>query len=92
MTTKSKPIASGDRFGELVVVGADRKKNNHTRWLCGCSCGSLTLVWAANLHSGRSRRCRSCHDEWTAVSARDSEGQLIAREHGLPYQRYVGSA
>jgi len=57
----------GRRYGEWyvhdVACGYDNDgAQPNIRWLCECSCGTLAWVRADKLKSGRSTRCRKCHD------------------------------
>ena len=35
---------TGNRFGRLVVIGLDHKKNYRRYWLCQCDCGKKAIV------------------------------------------------
>ena len=53
---------SGLKFGKLTVVerAKDRQKasgNKITRWLCKCECGSVKIIDAFNLTSGKTKSC-----------------------------------
>jgi hypothetical protein len=58
-------IPIGTRFGDLTVIGYERKniQGKHWGWLpvCRCGlCGSENVVLSYNLKAGRSTRCNSC--------------------------------
>src|SRR6266508_2801618 len=65
-TTYSEPGAvqnkrlvdrTGQRFGQLVVLKHEGRKNNRTYWSCQCDCGTLKIVEGDSLRSGRTRSC-----------------------------------
>ena len=48
---------TGQRFGELVVIGfAGRQRSNQT-WRCKCACGSETVKLGYNLKNGHTASC-----------------------------------
>ena len=49
---------TGQRFGELVVVGLHHKgAGTPTQWSCRCDCGNLSNVQAPRLKSGKTTSC-----------------------------------
>ena len=63
---------SGKRFGRLVVVGVDEKKQckgKATVWICSCDCGGETSVDASNLCSGGTRSCGCLKSELSSEKA-----------------------
>jgi hypothetical protein len=50
---------TGDVFGELYVLGVERK-NGRSVIHCKCACGGITKTEFTNLRLGRSTRCNSC--------------------------------
>lgn len=53
---------TGLKFGKLTVIkrAKDRQKasgNKTTRWVCRCECGSVKIIDAYNLTSGKTRSC-----------------------------------
>lgn len=48
----------GHTFGELTVMGIDRDGyGDRLRWLCKCSCGTITSVTTNSLTSGKTASC-----------------------------------
>ena len=56
---KLKPIAPGERFGNLEVVSSapQIKPRNGSRYLCRCDCGGETEVDARMLRAGNTKSC-----------------------------------
>lgn len=55
---KSQSIdLTGQRFGKLVVIQFDHKKNYDKFWKCQCDCGNIKIVRQAHLKSGHSKSC-----------------------------------
>lgn len=49
---------SGRLFGQLTVINrAPSGRNWQVRWVCLCSCGAETVVYATILRSGRTKSC-----------------------------------
>ena len=50
---------TGQRFGRLTVIQETdhRNQTNCKMWECRCECGSLHLVSAWNLRSGKTKSC-----------------------------------
>jgi hypothetical protein len=54
----------GRRFGFWTVIDKARggSEGKPLLWKCRCDCGNESLVGGTSLRSGRSTRCRSCHN------------------------------
>lgn len=52
-------VEIGQVFGRLTVLEEmlTREPNNARRWLCKCECGTLKVVRAGHLSSGKTRSC-----------------------------------
>ena len=50
----------GRTFGKLTVLSEKEKSCGHTRWLCRCSCGNVSIVDGGNLRSGHTQSCGHC--------------------------------
>jgi AraC-like DNA-binding protein len=50
---------SGEVFGQLTVVGREKKQPGRTarRWLCRCTCGNERKVLGSDLRSGNQKSC-----------------------------------
>lgn len=58
---------SGQKFGRLtVIMPSEPAKSGHWKWLCECSCGRLTTVWATNLIGKHTISCGCLKRELTA--------------------------
>lgn len=69
---------TGRRFGKLTVVRRVENKNNRTRWLCRCDCGSECEVTAQDLKSGHTKSC-GCH---RTLELRDRKSNLTGMKVG----------
>lgn len=47
----------GKRFGKLIVVSEDGRKNNNVLWKCICDCGGTNTVSSCSLNSGNTKSC-----------------------------------
>lgn len=61
----------GQRFGSLTVLEEDEPAYTKSgtllrRWKCKCDCGNIVTVFASNLTSGHSTRCKKCGLEVTS--------------------------
>ncbi len=63
-TSSARDIRADGRYGQWAVLRPDagREPNNPTIrvCLCRCDCGTVARVRAAQLATGRSRRCKAC--------------------------------
>ena len=69
---RSTSVNPGDVFGKLTVIArVINARNNHSRWLCKCACGTERDVLATHLvHAGTDscgcdRPCGPTHKQWT---------------------------
>lgn len=70
------PVAVGDKFSRLVILGKVGFSNGRTRWECQCECGNRVEVRADKLLSGRTKSCGCLRDELTV----DAHVQKVAVE------------
>ena len=54
---KQYVIVPGMKFGELITIKLEEKKDNVEFWLCKCSCGNYAIVRKGNLHNNHTRSC-----------------------------------
>jgi hypothetical protein len=55
------------QFGRLTVLKmVETTSYGAIRWLCQCSCGTITVVFAHNLKSGNTQSCGCLHNEMAA--------------------------
>lgn len=53
-----KTILAGQKFGMLTTISKCGKNNyGHTKWLCLCSCGQISVVLDCSLKSGNTKSC-----------------------------------
>ena len=69
----------GQTFGKWTVLAKspNKSKNNHTRWICKCACGTVREVSGGHLLGGRSTSCGCSHAENT--TAIDITGRKFGR-------------
>lgn len=60
---------TGMRFGRLVVLDLDYRKNRKTYWMCQCDCGNIKSVRSDSLQDGSVRSCGCLHRETAAKQA-----------------------
>lgn len=76
----TSPVAIGDRYGRLVIVGQGASDRFGRRWLCHCDCGNATTVLGMSLAKGNTKSCGCLNDE-----ARANNGR--AKAHGHTWRR-----
>ncbi len=64
----------GQRFGKLLVISYDGKKNGMHRWKCRCDCGSITSVGQTLLQSGKTKSCGCIRSEQVLLNAGNTDG------------------
>ena len=47
----------GDRYFRLAVIGRAENVGHQKRWLCRCDCGTIKVIPASSLLSGRTKAC-----------------------------------
>lgn len=57
----------GQFFGRLRVIARDKNRHGKARWLCVCECGNETVVFGAQLRSGKTQSCGCLHKDMMAV-------------------------
>ena len=50
-------IASGTRFGKLIVLEEGYRKNYQIFWKCQCDCGNIVYISSGHLLSGHTQSC-----------------------------------
>ena len=53
----------GQTFGKLVVVGLGAPRGKKRRWVCQCTCGSISTPQTNDLMAGKSTACRRCANQ-----------------------------
>lgn len=57
-------IKTGVQFGRLrIIERLGTSKNGHAIWLCECSCGNTTAVFATNLRRNHTQSCGCLNTE-----------------------------
>lgn len=57
----------GKRFGKLLVVDSDPKKDKHLMWKCLCDCGNTTSVRGSSLRGNRTKSCGCLQKESVTI-------------------------
>ena len=55
---------TGNKYGRLVVLARaeeNEKTNRCIKWMCRCTCGTITPINGNNLRFGRTRSCGKCY-------------------------------
>lgn len=84
MASKKLPYKdlTGDRYGQLVVLGyADFDGTKH-RWRVKCSCGTETVARGNSLRSGISTSC-GCRKRGAGAENLTTHGLSQTRAHGI---------
>jgi hypothetical protein len=55
------PVAPGDVFGDLTVLGTSKKPGQNAKCVVACICGSVGVQWKHNLTSGHTKSCGCRH-------------------------------
>ena len=72
-----KPLITGERFGNLTVIGFDHvDKHRASCWLCECDCGKQVVVTRHSLISGKTKSC-GCQKRGPAME--DITGKRFGR-------------
>lgn len=58
---------TGQKFGRLTAVRAEREKGKRTRWVCRCECGIEHTVDQTHLTRGNTRSCGCLNSEVAAL-------------------------
>lgn len=85
-TTKSPPSKNllHQTFNRLTAIGIAGRKGKQVRWLWRCSCGTLTIAFAANVTRGHTKSCGCWHRDATSIAKTThgaTVGRVIAREY-----------
>lgn len=48
---------TGQRFGKLIVIERNGRKDTYALWKCKCDCGNITIVRSSHLLSGHTTSC-----------------------------------
>ena len=74
-----KPIADGDQFDRLTVIGQNLfSRTPEDKWLCRCTCGEIVAVSARKLNAKQKRSCGCLHRDTARKQMRK-----LATKHGL---------
>lgn len=74
---------TGQRFGRLIVVSYEPKKEQGSWWICACECGGHICTTSNRLRQGRTSSC-GCYSR-EAAAARVASHQL---SHTREYQAF----
>lgn len=75
----------GQRFGRWIVVEycGIMPNSSVSAWKCRCDCGTIKIIKAASLQSGRSQSCGCRHKEIVAAVGRSRAG--LRKRHPVEY-------
>lgn len=48
---------TNQRFGRLIALKLEYRKNGQSYWRCKCDCGNEVVVWLGNLRKGNTKSC-----------------------------------
>lgn len=65
---------TGERVGRLVVLNSAGRAKRDSLWLCGCECGSLTVVRGSNLKVGHTESCGCLHRDRCTIHGHARDG------------------
>jgi len=65
---------TGERYGQLTVIGYDRRVGTHYKWRCRCDCGKEVSVCYWALQSGGTKSC-GCYRKRCIREARNRFAQ-----------------
>jgi|ERR1700759_4551745 len=54
---------TGQKIHEWTVICRAHLKPRRTQWLCRCKCGKDSIVQSSHLISGKSKKCKICHNK-----------------------------
>lgn len=79
------PVAAGDKFGRLTVIGKAGVKNKQLIWECLCSCGTVKDVAGASLTKGLTKSCGCYRNEVSSARCKDNKthGQTNSRAYAI---------
>jgi len=68
---------TGQRFGNLTVIGRDsiKRENGQSYFICKCDCGNTTSVRMADLKNGHTKSC-GCQSSRSTMGQRSSKRTL----------------
>jgi len=61
-TPEGRMDISGEKYGNLTVLGFWELKDATAHWLCQCDCGKKLTVRHGNVRAGLSTKCSDCRD------------------------------
>lgn len=82
---------TGKIFGNLLVVYEIKKRSpkNRIRWMCKCSCGSMTIVEGQHLNNGHTKSC-GCFQKKLIEKLKLSHGQARKGFKTTEYKTWIG--
>jgi len=89
----SKLELVGSKFGRLLVLSEEPKRNQKTYWLCLCDCGNKKIVQGGHLVAGHTSSCGCYHKERTSECSPGGtvkHGQARRSGHSIEYQTWSG--
>lgn len=74
------------RFGKLLVIKTNEKKNGAWQWLCKCDCGNLKTIRGTSLTNGSTKSCGCSMGHRIISDNRDDV--LLRREYNKVRNRH----
>lgn len=73
---------TGNKYGRLIVIERDGRKNKRTTWRCKCECGNEKVIAGADLKSGRVHSC-GCLKKELMAAKQTTHGMCRTRLHAI---------
>lgn len=74
----------GRRYGSWLVLGDMYRAGKHRKCLCRCACGVEKYVDVDHLRSGRSTRCKRCHNKEAATRPKPPQSDVGRKFQHIP--------
>ena len=69
MRKVSRTINAGDKFGRLTVVRRSTpNRHRHSRFMCQCVCGTMSIIERNSLLAGLTKSCGCFRKEWSSAA------------------------
>jgi hypothetical protein len=73
-------VFPGDRFGRLVVVAQEGRRNGYRTYRCVCDCGTEAVVKSRDLNAGDTRSCGCLRRESAVRASQVRSARVRARK------------
>jgi hypothetical protein len=80
---------TGMSFSRLTVLSrAENSKGKHSRWLCQCECGNITIVQSGNLRNGHTRSCGCLLPDTVTTHGLSQDKDIMKEYHAWEHMRF----